>query len=213
VSSLELGSVAYTKDELLAIFATPVRGNGLVSLAHQLIAAKLNVAAGADDAEIAAAIAEADALIGGRVVPPVGDGRLAPDQASALVEELDAFNNGRLGGACEGAPDDDCEPGDGGDCDGDDGDDPCEHDTDHDGDCDGEEPPPAPVCGNGALEEGEACDDGNTHAGDGCSATCTIEVLPVCGNGIVEAGEECDDGNTHGGDGCSATCKCEPTLS
>ena len=29
------------------------------------------------------------------------------------------------------------------------------------------------VCGNGALEEGELCDDGNRRSGDGCSATCT----------------------------------------
>lgn len=30
-------------------------------------------------------------------------------------------------------------------------------------------------CGNGVLESGEACDDGNLNAGDGCSPTCTIE--------------------------------------
>jgi cysteine-rich repeat protein len=34
---------------------------------------------------------------------------------------------------------------------------------------------PLPVCGNGAAESGEQCDDNNTVAGDGCSATCTIE--------------------------------------
>src|SRR5688572_23676843 len=45
VASLELGSVTYSKAQLLSIFRTPVSGNGLVSLAHQLIAAKLNVAA------------------------------------------------------------------------------------------------------------------------------------------------------------------------
>lgn len=28
------------------------------------------------------------------------------------------------------------------------------------------------VCGNGVVENGEACDDGNQTAGDGCSATC-----------------------------------------
>jgi cysteine-rich repeat protein len=33
----------------------------------------------------------------------------------------------------------------------------------------------APVCGNGALEAGEACDDGNLNGGDGCSSTCSIE--------------------------------------
>src|SRR6187551_989910 len=50
VASLKLGTVTYTKVELIAIFKTPVKGNGLIQLAHQLIAAKLNVAAGADDA-------------------------------------------------------------------------------------------------------------------------------------------------------------------
>ena len=30
-------------------------------------------------------------------------------------------------------------------------------------------------CGNGKKDPGEACDDGNTHDGDGCSATCTLE--------------------------------------
>ncbi|WP_426730127.1 PQQ-dependent sugar dehydrogenase [Myxococcus faecalis] len=32
-----------------------------------------------------------------------------------------------------------------------------------------------PVCGNGVLESGEQCDDGNTQSGDGCGATCTLE--------------------------------------
>ncbi len=31
------------------------------------------------------------------------------------------------------------------------------------------------VCGNGKAEFPEACDDGNTTAGDGCSATCLLE--------------------------------------
>src|SRR5438045_1353979 len=52
VSSLKLGSVTYTKVELIVILKTPVRGNGLVALAHQLIAAKLNLAAGGADASI-----------------------------------------------------------------------------------------------------------------------------------------------------------------
>ena len=32
-----------------------------------------------------------------------------------------------------------------------------------------------PVCGNGRVEAGEACDDGNRTAGDGCASDCTIE--------------------------------------
>jgi cysteine-rich repeat protein len=70
------------------------------------------------------------------------------------------------------------------------------------------------VCGDGVVDSGEQCDDGNTVSGDGCSATCTIEQAPqpVCGNGVVEGTEQCDDGNTTSGDGCSSTCKHEYTT-
>ena len=66
----------------------------------------------------------------------------------------------------------------------------------------------SPVCGNSLIESGESCDDGNTTALDGCSATCQTET-PVCGNSIVEYLEQCDDGNTTALDGCSATCQLE----
>lgn len=76
-----------------------------------------------------------------------------------------------------------------------------------------DDPDPDPVCGNGTLETGEQCDDGNTISGDGCSATCDIEheapEEQVCGNGTLEEGEECDDGNTISGDGCDAVCMLE----
>ncbi|HWO24075.1 MAG TPA: DUF4215 domain-containing protein [Kofleriaceae bacterium] len=65
-------------------------------------------------------------------------------------------------------------------------------------------------CGNGLIEFGEQCDDGNTAGGDGCGATCQIEV--VCGDGLIAPGEQCDDGNAAGGDGCSATCQIETTA-
>jgi cysteine-rich repeat protein len=32
-----------------------------------------------------------------------------------------------------------------------------------------------PLCGNGSVEAGEQCDDGNTVGGDGCSAVCGVE--------------------------------------
>ncbi|HEY0189943.1 MAG TPA: hypothetical protein VGC42_02400 [Kofleriaceae bacterium] len=41
-----------------------------------------------------------------------------------------------------------------------------------------EQVPAAAVCGNGSVELGETCDDGNTADGDGCSATCRVEVRP-----------------------------------
>jgi cysteine-rich repeat protein len=51
-------------------------------------------------------------------------------------------------------------------------------------------------CGNGIVDPGEECDDGNILNGDGCSATCLNE---GCGNGVVDPGELCDDGNTSNG--------------
>lgn len=77
------------------------------------------------------------------------------------------------------------------------------------------------ICGNGVVEDGEACDDGNSVNGDGCSADCKAiepgyvcyegkpceQVSGVCGNGKVDDGEACDDGNQVSGDGCSADCK------
>jgi cysteine-rich repeat protein len=32
-----------------------------------------------------------------------------------------------------------------------------------------------PRCGDGEFAVGEACDDGNVVAGDGCSPTCAVE--------------------------------------
>jgi cysteine-rich repeat protein len=77
------------------------------------------------------------------------------------------------------------------------------------------------VCGDGAIDAGEACDDGNAKAGDGCGATCAIEAgyactgepsvcAPICGDGLITAGEACDDANTTAGDGCDAACAIEP---
>jgi hypothetical protein len=105
VSSLTLGSVSYSASQLLAILNQPVAGNGLVSLAHQLIGAKLNIANGANPTGIASSISAADALIGGLVVPPVGAGSLAPSSTSALTQSLDDFNNGLVGpGHCGSTP-------------------------------------------------------------------------------------------------------------
>ena len=78
-------------------------------------------------------------------------------------------------------------------------------------------------CGDGHIEPGEQCDDGNDMSGDGCSADCKhVEqgyACPtpgqpcvstvVCGDGKVTGTETCDDGNTADGDGCSASCQLE----
>ncbi|MEZ4401051.1 MAG: DUF4215 domain-containing protein [Kofleriaceae bacterium] len=76
------------------------------------------------------------------------------------------------------------------------------------------------TCGDGQRTGGEACDQGNTTSGDGCSSTCDIEpgwtctgtpsvCTPICGDGIRTGAEQCDQGNTTNGDGCSATCQIE----
>jgi hypothetical protein len=104
-ASLRLGTVTYDAAQLLAIFDEPARGNGLLILAHQLIAAKLNIAGGADATSIAATIGAADALIGSLVSPPVGSGFLSPASVNALATALDQYNNGLLGpGHCGTTP-------------------------------------------------------------------------------------------------------------
>ncbi|MEK7606706.1 MAG: Ig-like domain-containing protein [Patescibacteria group bacterium] len=59
-----------------------------------------------------------------------------------------------------------------------------------------------PSCGNGRVEWGEQCDDGNIASGDGCRGQsetpgCLWEGTGAtqtagCGNGQLDAGEECD---------------------
>lgn len=65
-------------------------------------------------------------------------------------------------------------------------------------------------CGDGVIGEGEACDDANTAANDGCDATCQIETKLPCGDGWLDGDETCDDGNATADDGCDAACGIEP---
>jgi hypothetical protein len=105
VTSLLLGTVSYDVSQLISILDTPAAGNGLIVLAHQLIAAKLNVAAGADPTDVAGAIAAADTLIGSQVVPPVGSGSLKPSATSGLTTTLASYNEGATGpGHCDSEP-------------------------------------------------------------------------------------------------------------
>jgi cysteine-rich repeat protein len=70
-------------------------------------------------------------------------------------------------------------------------------------------PAPTAACGDGSLDPGEQCDDGNTVSCDGCNASCQVE---ACGNGKVECAEECDAGPLNGqpGSGCDAQCNVVP---
>ncbi|MGN1072573.1 MAG: DUF4215 domain-containing protein [Bradymonadia bacterium] len=85
------------------------------------------------------------------------------------------------------------------------------------------------TCGNGKIDTGEECDDGNVIGGDGCSKDCRVESVfvckgepsvckPVCGDGVWmytlkdskgNLIEQCDDGNLNDGDGCSSKCEVE----
>jgi len=69
-------------------------------------------------------------------------------------------------------------------------------------------------CGNGIMDPGELCDDGNITDGDGCSSGCMPEgyTVAICSDGVVGEGEDCDDGNLVSGDGCSAFCEMEVIL-
>ena len=81
------------------------------------------------------------------------------------------------------------------------------------------------ACGDGVVDPGEACDDGNTSTEtecpygtplcEGCDATCDA-VLPLtgefCGDGALSVLEECDDGNVDDGDGCDSECTFEPMV-
>lgn len=87
----------------------------------------------------------------------------------------------------------------------------CTNERDDDGDAlvDCQDPscafePSCQPCGNGVLDPGEACDDGNHEDGDGCTSRC---LDPKCGNGVRDDGEACDDGNLIPADGCSALCE------
>ncbi len=73
-------------------------------------------------------------------------------------------------------------------------------------------------CGNGYVGPTEACDDGNTGTGDGCSNSCAVEAgwscnsaepsvcSTTCGDSIVAGTEQCDDGNATDNDYCHNNC-------
>jgi hypothetical protein len=102
VQSLMLGAVSYNASQLLQILNRPAQGNGLVILAHQLIAAKLNIAHGADATAVQQTVIDADSMVGGLVIPPIGNGYLPPSQTSALNDTLTEYNEGTIGpGHCD----------------------------------------------------------------------------------------------------------------
>ena len=81
-------------------------------------------------------------------------------------------------------------------------------------------------CGNGEVETGEGCDDGNSDNADACTNACE---LARCGDAVTRTDlavgdngyEACDDGNTVESDICLNNCiaascgdgvQCNPLL-
>ena len=102
---LLLGSQEYAQDELIAILEAPSVRDASLILARQLIAAKLNLAAGADGSQIESAIGAADSWLAGfpgkipYAVPPSSE---EGQQAVALGDELAQYNEGVIGpGSCD----------------------------------------------------------------------------------------------------------------
>lgn len=63
---------------------------------------------------------------------------------------------------------------------------------------------PAPTCGDGQLDPGEQCDDGDDNSDQ---AACKLDCTPqTCGDGDLGPGELCDDGNQDSTDLCTAAC-------
>ena len=59
-------------------------------------------------------------------------------------------------------------------------------------------------CGDGSIDAGEECDDGNFVNGDDCNVACA---LPFCGDGLPNPLEQCDDGNLNENDACRNNCR------
>ncbi len=105
ITPLVVGGVSYTAVQVNAILQNnAIQGNGALSLAHQLITAKLNVAGGASlPAAVATAIVQADLLLATTgPIPPVGNGFLSTSVTSTLETILDNYNSGITGpGHCQ----------------------------------------------------------------------------------------------------------------
>lgn len=100
-STMLLGTNGYTAVQLDSILDVPVMGNALLILAHQLIAAKFNILAGASNT-VSTTITNADTAIGALVIPPIGAAFVAPASPlgmtmTSLASDLDKYNQGKAG--------------------------------------------------------------------------------------------------------------------
>ncbi len=103
ITQIMLGSQTYTQVEVLILLNTPPAGDASLILAHQLIAAKLNVAKGLDSTVVAGVIAQGDAVLAGftgrlpyHVAPSDATGQTFVNLSTILV----SYNEGQLTIGC-----------------------------------------------------------------------------------------------------------------
>jgi len=63
------------------------------------------------------------------------------------------------------------------------------------------------VCGDGVVQFGEECDDGEGNSDEAANACRTTCEFAFCGDGVVDDAEVCDDGNAIDTDECGTTCR------
>jgi hypothetical protein len=94
---MALGNNTYDKPECLDILEYPGFPNdGLNPLARELVAAKLNIGAGAGHECADAFVTQADLIIGGLVPKPIGDDVIPIGNVQGLINDLANYNKGQL---------------------------------------------------------------------------------------------------------------------
>jgi hypothetical protein len=101
VTSLTIGGMVYTEAQLITVLKTPPKGgDAVLILAHQLIAAELNVANGAaESAMTAMVIANADSLLSG--INLLNHTKVSSSSPLGILmvadaDYLDSYNNGHI---------------------------------------------------------------------------------------------------------------------
>lgn len=100
---ISIGGHLYLQTELLTAMSLPVRGNAVLILAKQVIAAKLNILNGSNPGVISGEMASADALLTGVLIglDVIRTNTAVGQEMTALAATLDKYNNRFLTPDCE----------------------------------------------------------------------------------------------------------------
>jgi hypothetical protein len=104
VSSVVIGSQSYTKAELLVILGTTTQTDASITLARQLIAAKLNIASGSDSTPVSSVVASSDALLAtysGKLPFKVKSSSVNGQLMTSYATTLNSYNTGLLTPSCQ----------------------------------------------------------------------------------------------------------------